>query len=54
MARTNDATGQQTAPRRLTTRPAEPEAQERTWRALLRQFRPAIVLTLVLTHHHRH
>src|SRR5262245_1130530 len=28
---------------------AEPEAQERTWRALLRQFRPAIVLTLVLT-----
>ncbi|HEV8192595.1 MAG TPA: potassium-transporting ATPase subunit KdpC [Ktedonobacterales bacterium] len=28
---------------------AEPEAQERTWRALLRQLRPAIVLTLVLT-----
>lgn len=28
---------------------SEPEAQERTWRALLRQFRPAIVLTLALT-----
>ena len=27
----------------------EPETQERTWRALLRQFRPAIVLTLALT-----
>lgn len=26
-----------------------PETQERTWRALLRQFRPAIVLTLALT-----
>ncbi len=28
---------------------SEPETQERTWRALLRQFRPAIVLTLALT-----
>jgi potassium-transporting ATPase KdpC subunit len=27
----------------------EPEVQERTWRAILRQFRPAIVLTLALT-----
>lgn len=27
----------------------EPEVEERTWRALLRQFRPAIVITLVLT-----
>ena len=31
------------------TAASEPEAQERTWRTLLRQFRPAIVLTLVLT-----
>lgn len=27
----------------------EPEVEERTWRALLRQFRPAIVTTLALT-----
>ena len=27
----------------------EPEVEESTWRALLRQFRPAIVITLVLT-----
>lgn len=28
---------------------SEPEVEERPWRTLLRQFRPAIVLTLVLT-----
>lgn len=49
MARTNGRGGLAPAPTSPDAAAAEPEAQERTWRAILRQFRPAIVLTLVLT-----
>jgi potassium-transporting ATPase KdpC subunit len=48
MARTNESAPLTTTPDAPETG-AEPEVQERTWRALLRQLRPAIVLTLVLT-----
>lgn len=39
----------QDAPDNTPATATEPEAQERTWRTLLRQLRPAIVITLVLT-----
>jgi potassium-transporting ATPase KdpC subunit len=48
MARTNGRAGLSPAPA-SSDAAAEPEAQERTWRALLRQLRPAIVIVLVLT-----
>src|SRR5215813_12698846 len=48
MARNTGRTGLAPAPA-SSDAAAEPEAQEGTWRALLRQLRPAIVITLVLT-----
>jgi len=52
MARNSDRAGGVAAPAASDmpdTAASEPEVQERTWRTLLRQFRPAIVLTLALT-----